>query len=134
MICGERLGNVLKNDRFARARLRSNERALPHSERGNDVDNPPRFVLRFGVVGFHNKPRGGVERRQIVEVHLMLCGVGIFKIDRRHFQKCEVTLAVFRAANGPFHRVSCAKTKTAYLRRTDVNVVGPGEIVRFRRA
>ena len=67
----DRLGDVLQDDGFTRARLRDDERALAFADRRDDVDDAAGFVFQRRVFDFHLQPLGRVERGQIVEVDLV---------------------------------------------------------------
>ncbi len=133
VIGGDRLGDIFQNNRLAGARRRGNQRALSHTLRRHDVDHPAGLVLVGGIVQLHLEPTRGMQRRQVVEMDLMLDLFGIFKIDGRNLEKRKITFAVLRRANRTFHRIAGAKAKLADLRRGNVNVVRTGQIVRFGR-
>src|SRR5436190_4717218 len=127
MIGGERLGDVLQDDGFAGSGLRRYERALPLPQRRDDVDDAAGLVLDRGVIQFKNEASRWIERRQIVEMHLVLAGFGVLEIDRRDLQQGEVALPVFRAADWPLDRVAGAQAKAADLRGGNVDIVGTGQ-------
>ncbi len=134
VVGGDRLGDVLEDDRLAGARLRGDERALAHAQRRHDVDHPAGLVLDGGVLEFEDEALGGIERRQIVEMDLVLAGVGILEIDGRDLQQREIALAVLGAPDRSLDGVARPQAEAADLRGRDVDVVGAGEIVRFRAA
>src|ERR1043166_4578753 len=106
MIGGERLGDVLKDDGFARSGLRRYKRALAHAQRRDDVDDAASLVLDRGVIELKNEPSRRIERGQIVEMDLVLSGFGVFEIDRRDLQQRKIAFAVFGAADRPLYRIA----------------------------
>ncbi len=65
---------------------------------------------------------------------LVLDRFGVLEIDRGDLEQREIALAVLRRTDRAFHRVAGAKAEAADLRRADVNVVRPREVIGFRRA
>jgi hypothetical protein len=61
-------------------------------------------------------------------------GVGRLEIDRVHFQQSEVALPIPRRSDLAVHGVAGAQAESADLAGADINVVGAGEVVRFRTA
>ena len=59
--------------------------------------------------------------------------IRLFEIDCLDLEKRKIPLAILRRANFPLNRIACAKTEAADLAWRDVNIVRPGQIVRFRR-
>src|SRR5439155_19694210 len=76
----------------------------------------------------------GKQRRQIVEINLVLGLFRIFEIEGVDLEQREIAFAFFRAADMAFDGVACAKTEAADLRGRDVNVVGAGQVVGVGRA
>ena len=128
------VGDVLQDHRLAGARLRHDQGALALALRRHDVDHPAGLVLDGGIVEFHLEPRVGIERRQIVEMDLVLDLLGVLEIDGVDLQQGEIALAVLGAPDRAFDGVAGAKTEAADLRGRDIDIVGAGEIVGFRRA
>ncbi len=134
MVGGDRLGDVLQQHRLAGARRRNDQRALALADRRDDIDHPHRHVLAGRVVDLELQPLVGIERGQVVEMHLVTRLLRILEVDCVAFQQREIAFALFRAANHPFDRVAGAQAEAADLRGRNINVVRPGEIVGVRRA
>jgi len=83
---------------------------------------------------FHLQPLFGIERRQVVEVDLVARLLRVFEVDRVDLEQREITFTFLRRADVAFDRVAGAQAESADLRGRDVDVVGAGEVVRFRRA
>ena len=71
VVGGDRLGDVLQQDRLAGARRRDDQGALALAERRDDVDDAAGLVLQRRIVDLHLQPLVGIERRQVVEVDLV---------------------------------------------------------------
>ena len=76
----------------------------------------------------------GIERRQIVEIDAMADLVRLIEIDRVDLEQGEIALAVLGRADLALDRVAGAQAEAAHLARADIDVVRPGQVVRFRRA
>ena len=81
MVGGDRVGDVLQDDRLAGARLRDDQRALAFAERRDEIDDPRRQVLVGRILDLHLEPLVGIERRQVVEVDLVARLVRVLEID-----------------------------------------------------
>ncbi len=132
MIGRDRTRDVLQDHGFAGARLGGDQRALAHALRRHDVDDAAGLVFDRRIVQFHLQPARRVERRQIVEMDLVLDRFGVFEIDGRDLQQRKIAFAVLRPTDRTFHRVTGAKPEAADLRGRNVDVVRPREIVGFR--
>jgi hypothetical protein len=60
--------------------------------------------------------------------------VRLLEVDGVDLQQREVALALLGAADVAVDRIAGAQAEAADLRRRDIDVVGAGQIVRFRRA
>ena len=134
MIGRDRMGDVLHQHGLAGARRRHDQGALALADRGDDVDNPCRKVLSGRVFQLEPEPLIRKQRRQIVEIDLVLGFFRIFKIQRVDLQQRKIAFAFFRAADVALDGVAGAKPETADLRGRDINIVGSGQIVGIRRA
>jgi len=108
--------------------------ALAHALRRHDVDHPAGLVLDGGIVQFHLQPAGRIERRQIVEMDLVLDLLGVLEIDRGHFQQGEIAFAFLGRPDRAFGGVAGAQAEAADLGGGNINIVGTGQVVGFRRA
>ena len=117
MIGRDRLGDVLQDHGLAGARLGGDQRALAHALRRHDVDHPAGLVLDGRIVQLHLQPAGRIERRQIVEMDLVLDLLGVLEIDGRDLQQREIALAVLGRADRAFDRIAGAQAEAADLRR-----------------
>src|SRR5712664_2001461 len=71
----------------------------------------------FLVFQFEPEALIGKQRRQIVEIDLVLGFLGVFKIQRVDLEQREIAFAFFRAANVAFDGVAGTKSEAADLRR-----------------
>ena len=134
MIVRDRVGDVLQQHGLAGARRRHDKRALALADRRDDVDDPRREILFGRILEFHLQPLVRIERRQIVEVDLVPRLFGILEIERVDLEQREVALAFLRAADVAVDGVAGAQAEAADLRRRDVDIVRPRQIIRLRRA
>ena len=134
MIGGDGVRDVLQQHGLAGARRRHDQRALALADRRDDVDDARREILLGRILVLHLQPLVGIERRQVVEVDLVARLLGVLEIDRVDLEQREVALALLRAADLAFDGVAGAQAEAADLRGRDVDVVGAGQVVRFRRA
>ena len=94
MVGRDRVGDVLEQNGLAGARRRDDQCALAFAERRDDVDDAGREILDRRVFDFELQPLRRIERRQVVEVALVLGLLGILEIDVRDLQQGEVAFAV----------------------------------------
>ena len=130
----DRMGDVLQHHRLAGARRRHDQRPLALAERRDQVDDPGRQILACRVVEFERELLFGVERGQIVEIDPLAQAVGLIKIDRIHLEEREIALAVARRTDLALDRIAGAQPKAANLARADIDVVGPRQVIGFRRS
>jgi hypothetical protein len=121
---------VLHQHGLAGARRRHDQGALALADRRHDVDDPRREVLLGRVVQLELEPLRREERRQVVEVDLVLDLFRVLKVDGVHFEKGEIPLAVLGTADRALDRVAGAQAEAADLGRRDVDVVGTRQVVR----
>ncbi len=76
----------------------------------------------------------GIKRRQIVEIDAMAQLVGFVEIDLVDLEQREIALAVLGRADLAFDGVAGAQPEAAHLARADIDIVGTGKIIGFRRA
>jgi hypothetical protein len=60
--------------------------------------------------------------------------VGVFEIYGVHFQQREIALTIFGTSDLTLDGVAGAKTEAPDLTWADIDIVGPGQIVRVGRA
>ncbi len=127
--------DVLQQHRLAGARWRYDQRALALADRRHDVDDARREVLLGRVLVFHAQPLVRIERREVVEIDL--CGrafSGSSKLIVLTLSSAKYRSPLLGAADLAFDRVAGAQAEAADLRGRDVDVVGAGQVVGFRRA
>ncbi len=134
MIVGDRVSDVLQQHRFAGARRRHDQGALPFADRRHDVDDTGREILLGRILVFHLQPFVGIERRQIVEIDLVARLFRVLEIERVDLEQRKVAFAFLRAADMTVDGIARAQAETPDLRGRDVDVVGSRQIIRFRRA
>ena len=57
----------------------------------------------------------------------------ILEIDRIDLEQREIAFVLLWTADNAFDRVACAQTKFADLRRRNINIVRPGQIIGIGR-
>ena len=134
MIVRDRVRDVLQQHGLAGARRRHDQRALAFADRRDDVDDARREILLGRILVFHLQPLVRIERRQIVEIDLVARLFGVLEIERVDLEQREIALALFGAADVAVDGVAGAQAEAADLRGRDVDIVGAGQIIRFRRA
>ncbi len=90
--------------------------------------------FRVGILELQPEALIRKQRRQVVEIDLVLGFFRVFEIERVDLQQREIAFAFFRAADVAFDGVAGAQAEAADLRRRDVDVVGAGQVVRVGRA
>ena len=95
-----------------------------------------RLVVSFflGVGDLHAEALLGVERRQVVEVHLVAEVLRRVEVDVVELEQGEIALTVAGRPDLALQRVASAEPEAADLARAHVNVVGAGQVVGLRRA
>ena len=134
VIVGDRVGDVLQQHGLAGTRRRHDQRALALADRRDDVDDAGGEILLGRILEFHLQPLVGIERRQVVEIDLVARLLGILEIERVDLEQRKVAFAFLGAADMAVDGVAGAQAEAADLRGRNVNIVGPRQIVRFRRA
>ena len=130
MVGRDGVGDRLQHHRLAGPRRRHDEAALALADGGHQVHDPAGHVAFDLQVDALQR----VERRQVVEQHLLLGEVGRLEVDRLHLDEGEVALALLRRADLPRHRVAGAQVEAPDLRGRDVDVVRARQVVVLRGA
>ena len=134
MIVRDRVRDVLHQHGLAGARRRDDQRALALADRRDDVDHACRKVFSRRIVDFHAETLIRKQRREVVEIDLVLGLFRVLEIERVDLQQREIAFAFFRAADLAFDGVAGAQAEAADLRRRDVDVVRARQIVGVGRA
>src|SRR6476620_5129781 len=134
MIGGDGVRDVLHQHRLAGAWRRDDQRTLAFADWSYDVDYPCRKVFARRVLELEPKALVRKQRREVVEIDLVLGLFRIFEIERVDLEQREIAFAFFRAADVAFDGVAGAKAEAADLRWRDVDVVGAGQVVGIGRA
>ena len=134
MIGGDGVRDVLHQHGLAGARRRHDQGALAFADRGDDVDNPGREVFAGGVLEFQPEPLIRKQRRQIVEVDLVLGFLRVLEIERIDLEQRKIAFALLGAANVTLDGIAGAKAEAADLRRRDIDVIRSRQVVGVRRA
>ena len=134
MVGCNRVGDVLQQYGFACTRRCNDQGTLALSEWNHDVDNARRQILNRRIFRFHLEPLCRIERRQVVEMTLVLGCFWIFKVYLIDLKKSEVTFAILWASDLAFDCITCAQSKTADLRGRNINVIWAGEIIGIWRS
>ena len=134
MIGRDRVRDVLHQHGLAGARRRHDQRALALADRRDDIDHACRQILSGGIFQLHAEALIRKQRREVVEVDLVLGLLGILEVQRVDLEQREIALAFLGAADVAFDGVAGAQTEAADLRGRDIDVVGARQVVRVRRA
>ena len=86
-------------------------------------------VDRFSGIGFEPDPFLRVERGEVLEEDALLTARRRLEIDRFHLDQREIALAFLGRADLPGDGVARVQIELADLRRRDVDVVRPGQVV-----
>ena len=130
VVGGDGVGDRLQDHRLARLRRRDDETALALADRGDQVDDARRQVLR---VGFEPQPVLRIQRRQLVELDALARFFRIDAVDRvETHERVELlaTLAFTRLTHRAGDGVALAHAVPTHLRERDVDVVGAGQVAR----
>src|SRR5204862_8180376 len=103
---------------------RQDQRALPFTDRRDNVDDARGEILFRRILVFHFQPLVRIERRQIVEIDFVSRLLGILEVERIDLEQREVTFAFFGAADVTVDGVAGAQSEAPDLRRRHVYVVG----------
>src|SRR5688500_1329839 len=131
MVLCNGVGDGLQQHRFTGAWRRDDQTALTFSEWRYEIDNARREIIRRDL---HAQLLFRIERRQVIEEDFFSRLVGRLEVDRLNLDQGEITFAFFRRTNLTADGVASAQIEFTNLRGRDVDVVGPGQIVVFRRA
>src|SRR5262249_25466791 len=102
------------------------EAALALADRGHQVEHAGGEIV---ALGFERDLLLRIERRQVLEEHLLARALRRLEVHRLDLDQREIALAVLRRADLAGHRVAGVQIELADLRRRYVDVVGPGEVV-----
>ena len=128
MVGGDGGGDILQQHRLAGLRRGDDQAALALANGRDQVDGARGQILGGAVAAFELQTLGRMERRQVLEQHLVARAVGRIVVDLAHFQQREIALAVLRRADQAGDSVAGAQVEAADLARADVDVVGTGEV------
>ncbi len=126
MVGGDGVGDGLQQHRLAGAGRRNNQPALALADRSEQVHDAAGEVL---ARGFELHPLIGIERREVVEEDLVARFLGRLEVDGVHLDQREIALAFLGRADLAGDGVAGAQVEAADLRRRDVDVVRPGQVV-----
>ncbi|EAQ02975.1 hypothetical protein OB2597_12563 [Pseudooceanicola batsensis HTCC2597] len=133
MIGLNRMGDVLQQDRLAGPRRCHDQRPLPLADRGHQVDDPGRAVLDGRILDLHLQTLVGIERRQVVEGHLVPRLLGLFEVDLGDRGQGKVPLVVVGLLHQPLDRIPRPQRILADHVGRDIDVVRARQIVRLGR-
>ena len=130
MVRRDAVGQALEQHRLARAGRRDDEAALALAERREQVHDAAREVLGLGL---ELDARLRVERREVLEEHLLARLLGRLEIDRFDLDQREVAFPVLRRPDLARDGVARVQIELPDLGRRHVDVVGPRQVVVIRR-
>ena len=118
MIGGDGVRDVLHQHRLAGARRRHDQRALAFADRSDDVDHPCRKVFSRRVLELEAEALVRKQRRQIVEIDLVLGLFRIFEIEGVDLEQREIAFAFLRAADVAFDGVAGTMASAGWWGKT----------------
>src|SRR5205807_882571 len=121
-------GDILQQHRLAGLRRGDDQAALALANRRDQVDGARGQILGGAVAAFELQTLGRMERRQVLEQHLVARALGRIEVDLADLQQREIALAVLRRADQAGDGVAGAQVEAADLAGAHVNVVGTGEV------
>jgi hypothetical protein len=98
---------------------------------GDEVDHPGDLSLTVGSSVSSVQLLVRVERGEVVEIDPVAHRIGIVEIDLGQLGEREIALAILGRADLAFDRVAGAQAPFADLVGRDIDIVRPGEVVRF---
>ena len=133
MIGCDRVRDVLHQHGLAGARRGDDQRTLALTDRSHDVDDPRREILPRRIFQLEAETLIGEQRREVVEIDLVLGFLGVFEIEGVDLEESEVALALLGTPDVTFDGITGAQTEAADLRGRDINVVRSWQVIRIRR-
>ena len=106
MIGGHRVGDILQENGLAGPRRRNDQTTLSLAQRRHNIDHPGREVLPCRITGFHLQAFIRVERRQIVEMHLVPCLLRILEVDGVDLDQGKIPFTLLGAPNLAFNGIT----------------------------
>ncbi len=131
MIGGDGIRDGLQQHGFAGARRGDDETALALADGREQIHHAAGVIV---AGGFQLEPLVGIQRRQVVEEDLVAGFLGRLKVDGVDFDEREIAFAFLGRADLSGDGIAGAQIEAADLRRRDVDVVGAGQVIVFRRA
>ncbi|EAQ80991.1 hypothetical protein DSM3645_20507 [Blastopirellula marina DSM 3645] len=119
-------GHLLHQDGLAGARRTDDQTALAEADRDDQVDHAR---CDFVGVRLHPNPVVGMQRGQIVELHLVGGDIRILVVDRFDAQQREIAFVFFRRTNLPRDDAAGFHAEATNLARRNVNIVRAREVV-----
>src|SRR6516162_4897663 len=134
MIGGDGSGDVLQQHRLAGLGRGDDQAALALADGGHQVDGAGGEILGRAVAAFEFQALGRMERRQVLEQHLVARALGRVEVDLTHLEQREIALAILRRPDQPRDRVAGTQIEAPDLTRAHIDVIGTREIRAIRRA
>jgi hypothetical protein len=131
MILDDRVRDLLEDGGLTGLRRRDDQTALSHADRRHEIDDAHREVALFVL---QVQPMLRIARAQVVERDAVLRLVRIVAVDVLDLEEREIALALLRGPHLAEDRVTGAQVEALDLRGTDVDVVGPVQVVPVLRA
>src|SRR5512132_1739740 len=128
MVLGNRVCDGLQQHRLTRSRWRDDQSALTFSQWGYQVDDSGRKIF---LSDLHLQHLVWIQRREIVEEHVLAGLIGRLEVDRLNLDQGEIAFAFFRRTNLPADGIAGAQIKLSYLRGRNINVVRSWKVVIF---
>jgi hypothetical protein len=120
--------DVLQHHGLAALRTRDEQSALALADGRDDVDDAAGEILLRLDLALEDELFRREERRQVLEQDLVLGVLGRLVVDPIDLHQREVAFAVLRGPDLALDRVAGVQIEAADLGRTDVDVVGAGEV------
>ena len=131
IVLGDAVSHFLLQHRFAGSWRGDDQAALSFSDWRDQVDDAHRDLF---LAAFQDEPFAREKRRQVLERYLTLLQFRRFVVDCLDLEHGEKTFVLARRTDLTGDSVALAQRKASNLRRTQVNVLGAGQIAVLWRA
>ena len=105
MIGHNGMGNGLQNNRLTGPRLRHDQGTLSLANGRDQLNYPAGLIFQGRIIPFHDQPLIGIQRRQIIEMNLVLGLFRIAEINAVDFQQGEIALTILGRTDFTHNRI-----------------------------
>ena len=126
VILEDRLGHLLHQYCLASARWGNDQTPLAEADGCYQIHHAITYLARFR---FEDNPFFRMQRCQRIEGLATSHLIRVSMVDRLDTKQRKVAFVFFRRSNLSRYRHARRKSKAAYLRRRDIDVVGTGDVM-----